>query len=125
VQTLQEKVYVSSRGKYCPAHPEMVYVSSEAQSVVLPGTSYGLDVLVRIGYLRDRERRTMGEIRAELPSHIEVSERHLRNLYREYLALLACAERLEVAKLKESANKYGGLILSIDGLEPEGGQPQL
>jgi len=67
----------------------------------------------------------MGEIRAELPSHIEVSERHLRNLYREYLALLACAERLEVAKLKESANKYGGLILSIDGLEPEGGQPQL
>ena len=92
---------------------------------MLPGTSYGLDVLVRIGYLRDKERRTMGEIQAELPDHIEVSERHLRNLYREYLALLACAERLDVEKLKESASEYGGLILSIDGLEPEGGQPQL
>ena len=125
VATLMGKVYVSSRGRYCPAHPEIVYVSAAAGRVVLPGTSYGLDVLVRIGCLRDGERRTMGEIVAELPAHIKVSERHLRNLYKEYLALLSCAERLDVEKLKEAASHYGGLILSVDGLEPEGGQPQL
>ncbi len=125
VATLHEKMYVTSCGRYCPAHPEAIYVSAAAGRVVLPGTSYGLDVLVRIGCLRDRERRTMGEIRAELPAHIAVSERHLRNLYREYLALLACAERLDVAELQKAASKYGGLILSVDGLEPEGGQPQL
>lgn len=125
VQTLKEKVYVSSRGRYCPAHPELVYVSAAAGRLVLPGKSYGLDVLVRIGYLRDRERRTMAEIREELPAHIQVSERHVRNLYREYLGLLACADRLDVEALKEAATNYGGLILSVDGLEPEGGQPQL
>ena len=65
------------------------------------------------------------QIQEALPSHIEVSTRHLRNLYSQYQALLACAERLEVDKLKAAAAKYGGLIVSVDGLEPEGGRPQL
>jgi len=68
---------------------------------------------------------TMPHIREELPCHIRVSERHLRNLYQEYLALLSCADRLDVKALQAAAAEYGGLILSVDGLEPEGGQPQL
>ncbi|MGB0384538.1 MAG: hypothetical protein ACPGWR_06910 [Ardenticatenaceae bacterium] len=91
----------------------------------LPNSTYGLDVLVRIGYLRDYKRMSYPQIQEALPKHIEVSTRHLRNLYSQYQALLACAERLEVDKLKAAAGKYGGLIVSVDGLEPEGGQPQL
>ena len=125
LQLLTENVYVTSRGRYCPEHPGLTYLSAKAAQLSLPSGTYGLDVLVRIGYQRDYLGLSFPQIQANLPAHIRVSERHLRNLYREYKALLACAERLDVEKLKKAATTYGGLILSIDGLEPEGGQPQL
>jgi hypothetical protein len=125
IQMLRENVYVTSRGRYCSHHPAITYLSAEAASLSLPHSTYGLDVLVRIGYQRDYKRMPYSQIQEALPAHIRVSERHLSNLYREYLSLLACAERLDVDKLKSAAAKYGGLILSVDGLEPEGGQPQL
>lgn len=125
IQMLDETAYVTSRGRYCPQHPQITYLSAEAAHLSLPHSTYGLDVLVRIGYQRDYQRMTFTRIRETLPAHIRVSERHLPNLYQEYLALLACAERLDVDKLKAAAAEYGGLILSVDGLEPEGGQPQL
>ncbi len=125
LQLLTENVYVTSRGRYCPEHAELTYLSATAAQLSLPGRTYGLDVLVRIGYQRDYQGLSFPQIQANLPAHIRVSERHLRALYQEYKTLLACADRLDVEKLKQAAAKYGGLILSIDGLEPEGGQPQL
>jgi len=116
---------VTSRGRYCPEHPELIYVSSEAARLVLPHKKYGLDVLVRIGYERDKRQLTWADIRADLPSHIQISERHMGNVYQDYLALMGGANRLDVEALKVAAAQYGGLILTIDGLEPEGGQPQL
>ena len=125
IQTLKENIYVTSRGRYCPKHAHITYLSAHAAQLSLPDSTYGLDLLVRIGYQRDYYQMSFAQIRQMLPAHIRVSERHLRNLYRQYLALLACAERLDVEKLKVAAASYGGLILSVDGLEPEGGQPQL
>lgn len=125
IQMLSENVYVTSRGRYCPHHPEVTYLSAEAAHLSLPKSTYGLDVLVHIGYQRDYQRMTSDRIRESLPAHIRVSERHLNNLYRKYEALLACAERLDIDKLKAAAAKFGGLVISVDGLEPEGGQSQL
>ena len=124
-------MFVSSRGSSCPHHPETIYLSASAARLSLPDSTYGLDVLVRIGYLRNYARWTLPRIRQSLPDHIKISERHISNLYKEYVglgtirALLACAERLDVDKLRDAVRRYGGLIFSIDGLEPEGGQPQL
>ncbi len=42
-----------------------------------------------------------------------------------FLVLLASADRLDTDILKVAAAELGGLIISVDGLEPEGGQPQL
>jgi len=125
IQMLSENAYVTSRGRHCPSHPELTYLSAEAAHLSLPHSTYGLDVLVHIGYQRDYAQKTYAQIHAAFPSHIRVSERHVGNLYREYLAPLACAEQLDVDKLKVAAAEYGGLIVSVDGLEPEGGQPQL
>ena len=125
VQTLNQNMFVGSRGSSCPHHPDTIYLSASAARLSLPNRTYGLDVLVRIGYLRDYARWTPPRIRQSLPDHIKVSERHISNLYNEYLALLACAERLDVDELRDAVRRYGGLIFSIDGLEPEGGQPQL
>lgn len=125
IQMLSGNVFVTSRGRYCACRPELTYLSVEAANLSLPRTTYGLDVLVRIGYLRDYEQKTYEQIRADLPSHIRVSERHIGNLYRDYLALMACAEQLDVDELLAAAAEYGGLIISVDALQPEGGQPQL
>jgi len=125
IQMLSANVYVTSRGQFCHHHPELTYLSAQAARLSLPYSTYGLDVLVRIGYQRDYQRMTHARVHQVLPGHIRVSQRHLSNLYREYLALLTCAERVDVEALKAAAAKYGGLILSVDGLEPEGGQPQL
>jgi hypothetical protein len=125
VQTLAQNLFVSSRGSVCPHHPNLIYLSDTAARLSLPHSTYGLDVLVRIGYQRDYLRLTFARIHQHLPDHIQVSERHLANLYQDYRVLLACAERLDVDTLRAAVRQYGGLIFSIDGLEPEGGQPQL
>jgi hypothetical protein len=125
IQMLNGNVYVTSRGRYCSHHSALTYLSAEAAQLSLPQSTYGLDVLVHIGYQRDYKRMTFAQVHETLPDHIRVSQRHLSSLYREYLALLACAEQVDVEELKAAAAKYGGLILSVDGLEPEGGQPQL
>lgn len=50
----------------------------------------------------------------------------VRYLYRQvYLPFLACHERQHWAKLEQAAQQHGGLILALDGLAPEGGEPQL
>jgi hypothetical protein len=38
---------------------------------------------------------------------------------------LGCAERLEVQQLQDVVKERGGLIISLDGLEPEGASEQL
>jgi hypothetical protein len=91
------------------------------------GHGYGLDVIVRIGHLRFREHRTREEIwrrlRAETP--VVLSERHVQHLLEVYLALVrASGEDLE-ARLGPVAREQGGLILSLDGLQPEQGNEQL
>ncbi|PKO20399.1 MAG: hypothetical protein CVU38_20335, partial [Chloroflexi bacterium HGW-Chloroflexi-1] len=123
IQTLAQNLLVGSRGAYCAEHPDGIYLSAAAARLSLPGCTYGLDVLVHIGYRRDYSRWTFARIHQDLPRHIQVSERHVSHLYQDYLALLACADRLDVDELRAAVKQYGGLILSIDGLEPEGGQP--
>ncbi len=127
IQTLTHQLYVSNRGAYCDAcqNDHLTYLSLHAAQLSLPDCTYGLDVIVKIGYLRDYYRLTYPLIGKQLPPHIKVSTRHLANLYKEYLALLACAQRLDLDKLKQAVCEYGGLIYAVDGLEPEGGQPQL
>lgn len=64
------------------------YLSAYVQNLSLPNSTYCLDVLVRIGYLTDYYHLPYARIQEQLPSHIQVSTRHLQNLYKEYLALL-------------------------------------
>ena len=55
----------------------------------------------------------------------EISESQVRFLYtHQYLPLLACHERTLFKQLRETSEKTG-LYLSLDGLAPEGGEPQL
>jgi hypothetical protein len=104
----------------------MRLLSAEAQSIAAPGSTYGYDVLVRIGWLRFQARATYTEIHGELAPQIRVSESHIRYLYQQvYLPLLACHERQHRDRLAQIADAQGGLLIALDGLAPQGGEPQI
>ena len=91
-----------------------------------PGLTYGYDVLVHIGWLRQEQHATCAEIKEQLSAQVQISESHVCHLYQyTYLPLLACQERQSWDRLVQSAQQHGGLIIALDGLAPEGGEPQL
>jgi hypothetical protein len=130
VQTLGGVLSVATRPGFCadpqcPGHHTRL-LSAEGQQVAPPGSTYGYDVLAHIGWLRQERRDAYAEIQADLASQIQISESHVRYLYQQvYLPLLACHERQYWACLAQTARQHGGLIISLDGLAPEGGEPQL
>src|SRR5215471_19500324 len=130
VQMLDRILSVASRPGCCRhatcAGSRMRLLSAEGQRIALPGSTYGYDVVVHIGWWRQEYRATYREIHAELASQVRISESHVGYLYQQgYLPLLACHERQHRAHLAQIATQQGGLIVALDGLAPQGGEPQI
>jgi hypothetical protein len=130
VQTLDGVLSVASRPGCCRhatcAGSNLRLVSAEAQGIALPGSTYGYDVLVRIGWWRQQYHATYREIHAELAARLHISESHVRHLHQQvYLPLLACHERQHRDRLAQAAKQHGGLIIALDGLAPQAGEPQI
>jgi Transposase, Mutator family len=130
VQTLGGVLSVACRPGRCRhdmcegAHLRLV--SAEAQGIALPGSSYGYDVVVRIGWWRQQYHATYSEIHADLSPSIDISASHVRYLHQHvYLPLLACHERQHRDRLAQVAKQYGGLIVALDGVAPQAGEPQI
>src|SRR5919204_5053814 len=130
VQRLDRVLSVASRPSHCP-HATCVgsrlrLLSAEGQRLAPAGSTYGYDVIVHIGWWRQEARATYREIHAALASRVRISESHVGYLYqRVYLPLLACHERQHRDRLAQIAQQQGGLIVALDGLAPQGGEPQL
>jgi Transposase, Mutator family len=130
IQTLDRVLSIASRPGHCPKAmcrgSRMRLLSAEAQRLALPGSTYGYDVLVRIGWLRQHQHATYSEMHADLSATLSISPSHVRYLYQHfYLPLLACHERQQRDRLALAAQEQGGLLLALDGLAPQGGEPQL
>jgi len=130
VQRLDGVLSVASRPGCCRhaacAGSRMRLLSAEGQRIALPGSTYGYDVLVRIGWRRQESRATYREIHAVLASQVCISESHVGYLYQQVsLPLLACHERQHRDRLAQIAQQQGGLIVALDGLAPQGGEPQI
>lgn len=124
VQTLDQGLSVASRPGRCPdeACPgsKMRLLSAQAQSIAAPGSTYGYDVFVRIGWLRYQARATYSEIHGELISQVRLSESHIRYLYQQgYLPLLACHDRQHFDHLAQMAEAQGGLMPAIRKVFPK------
>ena len=105
----------------------VIYKSARWQQLAPCHCTYGYDVIAQIGWERQTGCQTFQVIQEYLHPRIQISESEVRHLYRErYLPLLACHERSAErrAELVAVAQRTG-LILSLDGLAPEGGEPQL
>ena len=130
VQTLDGLLSIATRPGHCPdatcPGSRMRLLSAAAQRMAPPGSTYGYDVLVRIGWRRQHQRATYSEIHTDLSSRFPISESHVRYLYQHvYLPLLACHERQQYGRLAQVAQEHGGLIVALDGLAPQGGEPQI
>lgn len=120
---------VAQRPKHCPnadcAWNAMRLKSAAWQHLAPRYSVYGYDVIAQIGWERQTQRQPFVEIHADLHLRVPISEAEVRYLYhQQYLPLLACLERQQLAQLSAVAAQTG-LLLSLDGLAPEGGEPQL
>lgn len=130
VQQLDGAVYVASEAKECVnpecGHQGQAYTSVAAQMVTVPECTYGLDIIAQIGWWRDREHLNREKIHSRLQEQgVQISERQVDHLYARYQVLMASAERLEGDQLEQVVAERGGLMISLDGLEPEGAAEQL
>jgi len=120
---------VAQRPKHCPNgecawHATLLKSAAWHHSAPRNGV-YGYDVVAQIGWARQEQRQPFTEIHADLCAQVPISEAEARYLYhQQYLPLLACLERQQLAQLSAVAAQTG-LLLSLDGLAPEGGEPQL
>jgi hypothetical protein len=130
VQTLDRLLSIATRPGHCPQATcpgsRMRLLSATAQRLAPPGSTYGDDVLVHIGWLRHHQRATYSEMHLTLSARLTLSEAHVRYLYQHFsLPLLACHERQERGRLAQVAQEQGGVIIALDGRAPQGGEPQM
>jgi len=77
VQTLDRLLSIASRPGRCPhatcPGSRIRLLSAEAQRLAPPGSTYGYDVLVRIGWLRQHQHATYREIYTDLSAKLSIS----------------------------------------------------
>jgi len=99
----------------------------EADALALPGFTFGLDILLLVGQLRLREHQTVDEIHRTLTQRLAlvgqtICRREMLFLFEAYTALLrAGTEVSQDAAWKEEVRENKGLLLSIDGIQPDNG----
>jgi len=125
IQTMQGPLFLAGRAKVCPnvecTHGGTRYYASQVLLLSLPNSTYGLDVLAYIGWRHEHDQRQLVEIQRELNQKgIEINERNVGKLYRQYLALLGATSEVIRKKLAAIVEKHGGLIFGVDALQPEG-----
>ena len=125
VQTMDGPLFVAGKSKQCTnpecSHADHHYHASGVLKISLPRSTYGLDVMAFIGWQHEHEHKQFVEIQEKLDYRgVEVSERHVGRLYRQFLALLGGASERVEKQLKETSEKHGGLVWAIDALQPEG-----
>jgi hypothetical protein len=132
VISLEEIAKITNWGYRCVNHatscpkPDHVYRSAMADGLALKGYNYGLDVIVFVGQQRFDEHRTVGEIHQALQKQeVPISERRVTDYVGDYEVLLKCAQGAKLSGYCETILNNGGIVLAIDGVQPQKGKPTL
>ncbi len=129
VITLQGPIRLIHRGYRCP-NAECTtrmrsYRSASADALALPGFTFGVDMVILVGHLRLGQHRTLDEVHQELscrlhPFALSISRREVLYLFDAYCTLLcAGAAVAEDHQWRQQVEQNGGLIISIDGIQPD------
>jgi len=110
----------------CPGH-QRTYRSPEADALALPYFTFGLDVVLLVGRLRLGKHQTVDEVHQELlerlaPLGVTIARREILYLFEAYCTLLrASSEVKDDQEWLLQVKKHGGIIVSVDGIQPEKG----
>jgi hypothetical protein len=110
----------------CPGH-QRTYRSPQADALALPYFTFGLDLVLLVGRLRLREHQTVDEMHQELlrrlePLGVKISQREMLYLFEAYSTLMrASSEAKDDQPWLAQVEKNGGIIVSVDGIQPEKG----
>jgi hypothetical protein len=131
VITVEEVITLVHAGYRCP-DPHCVgyrrtYRSVKADALALPWFTYGLDVVLLVGQLRLTEHQTVDEIHQEWlrrlePLGVKIARREILYLCEADCTLLrASSEAKNDQEWLAQVEKHGGIIVSVDGIQPEKG----
>ncbi len=110
----------------CPGRNKL-YRSAEADALALAGFTFGLDIVLLVGHLRLKEHQTVDEIHQDLsqqlaPLQQTISRREILFLFEASTALLRAGTEVSHDEAwKEQVRKNKGIVLSIDGIQPDKG----
>ena len=111
---------------HCPGH-QRTYRSPEADALALPGFTFGLDIVLLVGQLHLSQHQTVDEIHQHVqerlaPLGVTISRREILYLFDAYCTLLrASSEVQDDQEWLAQVKKKGGIIVSVDGIQPEKG----
>jgi len=132
VVTLDGVIKLVHCGYRCPhsdcATRTRPYRSTLADGLALPGFTFGLDVVLLVGHLRLAQHQTVDELHVALqarltPLGVTISQREILYLFDAYCTLFRASQSIAddpVWQAQTRAN--GGVIISIDGIQPDKGQ---
>ena len=131
VITLEGPIHLTHCGYRCPDTdcPTQMrsYRSAAADALALPGFTFGLDVVILVGQLRLAMQHTLDQthqaILARLtPFDLTISRREVLYLFDAYCTLVRAAHEIAGdTTWHDLVRANGGLILSIDGIQPDKG----
>lgn len=110
----------------CPGY-QRTYRSPQADALALPYFTFGLDIVLLVGRLRLRDHQTVDEMHQELltrlePLGVKISQREMLYLFEAYGTLMrASSEAKDDQPWLAQVEKNGGIIVSVDGIQPEKG----
>jgi len=138
VITLQGALEVIHCGYRCPnlhcRGAARSYRSAQADALALPGFTFGLDIVIRVGQLRLSKHLTLDEVHETLQQdlsrqNVTISRREIMYLFEAYCSLLRAAQQPsedpEFQQWRARVQANGGLIISIDGIQPDKGNETL
>lgn len=110
----------------CPTHRRS-YRSAAADALALPGFTFGLDLVILVGQLRLAQQHSLDQahqaIQARLaPFDLTMSRRETLYLFDAYCTLVRAAQECAADQAWQAqVRTNGGLIISIDGIQPDKG----
>jgi len=131
VITLDGPIHITHCGYRCPfplcPTQRRSYRSAAADALALPGFTFGLDCVILVGQLRLAHQHTLDQAHQALlarltPFDLTISRRETLYLFEAYCTLIRAAQELATdSAWQEQVRANGGLILSIDGIQPDKG----
>lgn len=96
--------------------------SQELLDIVATGTTFGFDVVAKIGNMMFLEHRQASEIKVWLADeNIPISESEVEYLSKKYIIYLSLIHEQSTPKIVEIMKSNGGYILHLDALGAKGG----